>query len=323
MVVCTLRRSTFPYRFFAFMSLFNESSGDTESILRQPQEVKETEQQLLMNDVADDEESKLKSFFKKSSDAMSSIDASYRNRRDSLLSTISGRGLSSSMPSGDTRWEASCKVEQGVDDDSSVLLEDLMKHLGDENDDEQVEDDKSNNGEAEIFFPTRRRSLSWDAPRRRSSLLSIEDDDADQAEDDESNNGEVEVFFPSRRRSLSYDTPPRRASLISKASETSSQLQKCLNEINVANIRSSLRSVRADDEESNASDDGNSLGPNSFASDKAFLYTSNNVAEDALPHPKIVEQRSDLPSEDFLASGATLLVEWGEANYDSEDDSVL
>ena len=199
-----------------------------------------------------------------------------------------------------------------------------MKNFGDDNDDEQVEDDKSNNGEVEIFFPTRRRSLSWDAPRRRSSLLSIDDDDdADQAEDDESNNGEVEVFFPSRRRSLSYDTPPRRASLISKASETSSQLQKCLNEINVANIRSSLRSVRADDEESNASDDGNSLGPNSFASDKAFLCKSNSVAEDALPHPKIVEQRSDLPSEDFLASGATLLVEWGEAKYDSDDDSVL
>jgi hypothetical protein len=296
--------------------IFNESSGDTESIFRQPQEVKETEQQLLMNDAADEEESKLKSFFRKSSDAMSSIDASYRNRRDSLLSTISGRGLASSMPCGDTRWEASCKVEQEVADDSSLCLEDLMKNLDDDNDDAHVEDDKSNNGEVEIFFPTRRRSLSFDAPRRRTSLLSIEDDgaDHDQAKDDESNNGEVEFFFPSRRRSLSYDTPPRRASLISRASETSSQLQQCLNEIRVENIRSSLRSVRVNDEESNASDDGNSLGTKSVASDQAFLCKSNNAAE----HARLLQQ----PNDDFLASGDTLLVEWGEAKYDSEDDCV-
>ena len=321
MVVCTLRRSTFPYRFFAYMSLFIEPSGDTESIFRQPQEVNETEQQL-MNDVADDEESEsmLKSFFRKSSDAMSSIDASYRNRRDSLLSTISGRGLSSSMLSGDTRWEASCKVEQGVGNDSSVAFEDLMKtpsdisvrfdkkRLGDNNDDAHEDDDKSNNGEVEIFFSTRRRSLSCsNAPPRRSSLLS---------EDDASNNGEVEVFFPSRRRSLSYDAPPRRrSSLISRASETSSQLQKCLNEISSENIRSSLHSVRVDDEESNASDDDNSLGTKCVASDQAFLCKSNSAAE----HATLLQQ----PNEDFLASGDTLLVEWGEAKYDSEDDSVL
>ena len=327
MVVCTLHRLTSPYQFFAYMSVFNATSGDTESILRQPPEVKETEQQLL-NDVADAEksESMLKSFFKKSSVAMSSIDASHRNRSDSLLSSISsGRGLASSMPSGDTQWEASCKVEQGVGNDSSLAFEDLMKSpsdisarfedlmklLGDNNDDAHEDDDKSNNGKVEIFFPTRRRSLSCsDAPPRRSSLLS---------EDDASNNGEVEVFFPSRRRSLSYDTPPRRSSsLISRASETLSQLQKCLNEINVENIRSSL-SGRVDDGESNASDDGNNLGIKSVApdTDRAFLCKSKNVAADALPHPKFVERQHDLANgeqldDDFLASGDTLIVEWGE-----------
>ena len=255
----------------------------------------ELEQQQQQLDDEADEESMLKSFFKRSSNAMSaSIDASYRNRRDSIFSAFSGRDHASSMPS-DTqnplghgkRWEVSCQVQQRVraDDDSSVRLEDLLKNLGDDDDNTLVEDDKSNNGE-------------------------------------------VEVFFPSRRRSISFDLPPRRSSLISRASETSSQLQKCLNEINGDNIRSSIHT--------NASGDGDSLGKTSFASDQALLWKSNNFRDtyDALPHlPKFVELQHDPQStscskdcgdlhEDFSSNRVSLLVEWGEAQYDSEDDSV-
>lgn len=84
------------------------------------------------------------------------------------------------------------------------------------------------------------------------------------------------------------------------------------------NIRSSLRSGRVDDEESNASDDGNSLGTKSVASDQAFLCTSNDAAKDALPHHPQTEccrlnsAISAQLKDDFLASGDTLLVEWGE-----------
>ncbi|KAL7492009.1 hypothetical protein ACHAWT_002231, partial [Skeletonema menzelii] len=133
--------------------------GDTESIFRQPQEVEIEQQQQQQLDDEADEESMLKSFFKRSSNAMSaSIDASYRNRRDSIFSAFSGRDHASSMPS-DTqkpvghgkRWEVSCQVQQRVraDDDSSVRLEDLLKNLGDDDDNTLVEDDTSNNGEVE------------------------------------------------------------------------------------------------------------------------------------------------------------------------------
>eukprot|EP00984_Skeletonema_dohrnii_P025427 scaffold14590_cov151-Skeletonema_dohrnii-CCMP3373.AAC.3 len=314
------------------MSLHTKNRGDTESIFQQPQEVKEIELQMNVNEV-EQEDSMLKSLLRRSSDAMSSIDASsYRNRRDSLFSSIGGRGRSSSIncdPESSAsnaahdmqspqNGEVSYKVEEGgrSTDESSQCLEDLLKSLCDDDDNTQVvEDDKSNNGEAEFFFPSRRRSMS----------------------------------------SYDYDPPPRRSSLFSKASETSSQLHQCLNEINADNnnIRSNpLRNLLGDDEETISSKDDDSLGTiTSFASDQALLCKSNNLQESQvdLPlRPKYIEllqadpqnlslprthnSRSNLPDcsgqvqlqKDFMASGGSLLVEWGDAKskHASEDDSV-
>lgn len=305
--------------------------GDTESIFQQPQEVKEIELQMNVNEV-EHEDSMLRSLLRRSSDAMSSIDASsYRSRRDSLFSSIGGRGRSSSIycdPESSAfnaahgmqspqNGEVSYKVEEGgrsTDESTSACLEDLLKSLCDDDDNTLVvEDDKSNNGEAEFFFPSRRRSMSYD-----------------------------------------YDPPPRRSSLFSKASETSSQLHQCLNEINADNnIRSNpLRNLLGDDEESISSKDDDSLGTiTSFASDQALLCKSNNLQESEvdlplrlnciellhadpqnLSLPRTHNSRSNLSDcsgqvqlqKDFMASGGSLLVEWGDAKskHASEDDSV-
>ncbi len=331
----------------------NETSGDTESLFQQPKEVNE-----IVQEVNDDveEESMLKSFFRRSSGVMlGSIDTSNHNRRDSLFSSIGSRGLASSLrselqslPSDNVAHarqspqigEALYKIEQGVraTEDGSVCLEDLLG-------DAQTEDDKSNNGEVEFFFPSRRQSMSFDAPPRTSSLVSRRASESStqlekclneiNVEDDKSNNGEVEFFFPSRRRSVSFDAPPRRSSLVSRrASESSSQLQKSLNEIN--------NTLLGDDDQTVASGNDDSVGTiSSFASDEAILCKSSNVQDfnDTFHlRPKFVELHYPPPKshksggnlaicggqlqEHFLASTEeSLLVEWGEAKYDSECDS--
>jgi len=290
------------------MHLSNVTSGDTESLFQQPKEVNE-----IVQEVNDDveEESMLKSFFRRSSGVMlGSIDTSNHNRRDSLFSSIGSRGLASSLrselqslPSDNVAHarqspqigEGLYKIEQGVraTEDSSVCLEDLL-------------------GDA-------------------------------QTEDDKSNNGEVEFFFPSRRQSMSFDAPPRRSSLVSRrASESSTQLEKCLNEIN--------NTLLGDDDQTVASGNDDSVGTiSSFASDEAILCKSSNVQDfnDTFHlRPKFVElhyrpqkQKLSPPprshksggnlaicggqlQEHFLASTEeSLLVEWGEAKYDSECDS--
>ena len=301
-----------------------------------------------------EEESMLKSFFRRSSDVMlASIDTSYHNRRDSIFSSFASMGktsLQSELQSSSSnngahvrQWEGSFKVERqekgarATDDSSgSVCLEDLLKTL----DDTQKGDDASNNGEVEFFFPSRRRSMSFDdAPPRRSSLTSKPSESTSRlqkclteinVEDDASNNGEVEIFFPSRRRSLSYEGPPRRPSLDSRASESSSQLQKCLNEINADNILSNhLQTLLGDDDKTVASGNSDSVGSiSSFASDQALLCRSTIRPEfvDLHYHPKKLSSSDKSCSNRAICRGRlqdskeSLLVDWGEAKYDSEHD---
>lgn len=259
-----------------------------------------------------------------------SIDtASYHSRRGSIFSSIGSKGHASVAPpsqssvpnASDARQstqscEPSCIVTEGVRSDDDISV--------------GLED-----------------------------LVKELSDDNTQVEDDRSNNGKVEVFFLSRRRSScsskSYDAPRRRSSLVSHTSETSSHLQKCLNEINTDNILSAhLHTLLGGDEETIESGDSDSVGTvTSFATDQALLCKRDNLQDaevdiDMPRRPKFVEldfrhqklsysprsnrmhknkSCSNLASgsgqlqKDFIASRDSLLVEWGEA-YDSEDDSV-
>ncbi len=318
----------------------------------------EIEQQVIDDE---EEESMLKTFFRRSSDLMlASIDTSYHNRRDSIFSSFASMGNLSTLQSelqSSRQWEGSNKVEQkqgvraAADDSSgSACLEDLLKTLHDR----QIgEDDASNNGEVELFFLSRRRSMSFDyAPPRRSSLTSKPSEssrhlqkclDEINVDDDASNNGEVELFFPSRRRSMSFDdAPSRRPSINSRASESSSQLQKCLNEIHANNIGSNHPHtlLRDDDDQTTASGNSDSVGSiASFASDQALLCKSTNNVEDVIGatfhirsevvnphyHPQILSSSDKNCSnraicggaqlhDHFQASTESLLVEWGEAD---------
>ncbi len=295
----------------------NKTSGDTESFFRPPQDVKEIIEHQV-NDIRE-EDSGIRSFIRRSSSAMvASIDTSYRSRRGSLFSSIGSKGNASLAPSFQSSMPNAADVRRSLTegvrsaDDVSVSLEDLVRDLDD--DDARVEDDRSNNGKVEVFFPSRRSSCS------------------------------------------SYDAPPRRSSLISHTSETSSHLQKCLNEINTDNILSAhLHTLLGGDDDTVESGDGDSVGTiTSFATDQALLCKRVNIectqdAEADMPRrPKFVELDFDprklsyLPrsntmyknnscsnlasdsgqlQKDFIASRGSLLVEWDEA-YDSEDDSV-